>query len=246
MVEPLLGIGAIPFDYKFYSFRGQVGLIIQIDRNSGPVKIAMFDGEFRPLKRGADFLLSSRARQGVPLIPLHAPEMLWWAQRLSLEADAPFVSIDMFDSPTGPVFGEFTYSPGGTHKRMFTFSHALLDRFDRLITEPGSTRRTRAVRAGDAAVCCRSGAPAFQSLGRLCLQRRIQRRGQTAHVLQAAGGGLCTGRPVGRVVSTAQHPLGQGAGQASQCQARRREAGASGHRRPVRRSRLAAVELADT
>ncbi len=136
MIEPVLGIGAIPFDYKFYSFRGQVGLIIQIDRNSGPVKIAMFDGEFRPLKRGTDFLLSARARQGVPLIPLHAPEMLWWAQRLSLEADAPFVSIDMFDSPTGPVFGEFTYSPGGTHKRMFTFSHALLDRFDRLMTEP--------------------------------------------------------------------------------------------------------------
>lgn len=136
MVEPLLGTGAIPFDYKFYTFHGHVGLVVQIDRNSNPVKIAMFDAEFRPLRRDADYRLSSRAQPGVPVIPLNAPEMLWWAERLSLEADAPFVSIDMLDSPAGPVFGEFTYSPGGTHKRMFVFSHELLDRFDQLFAAP--------------------------------------------------------------------------------------------------------------
>lgn len=58
--------------------------------------------------------------------------MMWWAQTLSRQADAPFVSVDMYDSPGGPVFGEFTYSPGGTYKRMFVFSHAMLDRFDAL------------------------------------------------------------------------------------------------------------------
>ncbi|MFF2245804.1 ATP-grasp fold amidoligase family protein [Arthrobacter sp. NPDC058130] len=134
LIEPLMGLGAIPFDYKFYCFQGTVGLIVQIDRNSGPVKIALFDGEFRPLKRGTDYLLSDRVRHGAPVIPLHAPELLWWARRLSLEADSPFVSVDMLDSPTGPVFGEFTYSPGGTHKRMFVFSHRLLDQFDELIS----------------------------------------------------------------------------------------------------------------
>lgn len=137
LVVHTLGAGAIPFDYKFYTFNGEVGLVVQIDRNSGPVRIVLFDGTFRPLKLGADYLLSGSAQPGVPVVPLHAPEMLWWAQRLSLEADSPFVSIDMFDSPTGPVFGEFTYSPGGTHRRMFVFSHRLLDRFDALLAQTG-------------------------------------------------------------------------------------------------------------
>ena len=137
LVIHTLGVGAIPFDYKFYCFQGEVGLVVQIDRNSGPVKVVLFDGDFRPLKLGTDYLLGDAAKPGVPVVPLNAPEMLWWAQRLSLEADSPFVSIDMFDSPTGPVFGEFTYSPGGTHRRMFVFSHKLLDRFDELITTPG-------------------------------------------------------------------------------------------------------------
>lgn len=121
-----LGVGAIPFDYKFYCFQGEVGLVVQIDRNSGPVKVVLFGGDFRPLKLGTDYLLGDAAKPGVPVVPVNAPEMLWWAQRLSLEADSPFVSIDMFDSPTGPVFGEFTYSPGGTHRWMFVFSHKLL------------------------------------------------------------------------------------------------------------------------
>jgi TupA-like ATPgrasp len=138
-VKPLLGIGAIPFDYKFYCFSGEVGLVVQIDRNSHPTKIVLFDGEFRPLKRGTDYLLSEAANPGVPVVPLHAPEMLWWAQKLSLEADSPFVRVDMLDSPSGPVFGEFTYSPGGTHKRTYVFSHKMLKRFDRLISAPGDS-----------------------------------------------------------------------------------------------------------
>lgn len=136
-VKPLLSSGAIPFDYKFYCFQGEVGLIVQIDRNCSPTKVILFDGEFRALKRGTDYLLRGTAKHGTPVIPLHAPEMLWWAQKLSLEADSPFVRVDMLDSPTGPVFGEFTYSPGGTHKRTYVFSHKMIDRFDRLMTAPG-------------------------------------------------------------------------------------------------------------
>lgn len=135
LIHHTLGVGAIPFDYKFYCFRGRVGLIVQIDRNTGPVKMALFDGDFRPLRRNTDYVLSETARPGMPVIPLHAAEMLWWAQRLSLEADSPFVSIDMLDSPEGPVFGEFTYSPGGTHRKIFVFSNDMLDKLDALMDE---------------------------------------------------------------------------------------------------------------
>lgn len=135
MVRSTLGTGEIPFDYKFYCFRGRVGLVLQIDRNTGPAKMTLFDGTFKPLRRNTDFILSDAARPGIPVIPLHAPEMLWWAQRLSLEADSPFVSIDMLDSPEGPVFGEFTYSPGGTHRKMIRFSTKMLDKLDGLMGE---------------------------------------------------------------------------------------------------------------
>ncbi len=136
MVPSLLGAGPIPFDYKFYSFRGEVAMVLQIDRNTRPSRLAFFDGGFRPLKRGTDYVLSADSRSGVPIIPLHAPEMLWWAQKLSREADSPFVRVDLLDSPQGPVFGEFTYSTGGTHKRSYVFSEEMLDRFDSLITAP--------------------------------------------------------------------------------------------------------------
>lgn len=140
MVPPTLAVGAVPFDYKFYCFNGTIGMIGQFDRNANPPRMALFDGEFRPLRHGVDYIRGSKnVQRGVPLPPLHAPEMMWWAQTLSTQVDSPFVSVDMYDSPDGPVFGEFTYSPGGTHRRMFVFSHAMLDRFDALIEgEAGS------------------------------------------------------------------------------------------------------------
>ena len=133
-IEPTLAVGAVPFDYKFYCFNGVVGMVGQFDRNANPPRMALFDGQFRPLRHGRDYLRTSpRVQRGVPLVPLHAPEMLRWAQSLSREVDAPFVSVDMYDSVQGPVFGEFTYSPGGTHKRMFTFAHHMIDRFDQMM-----------------------------------------------------------------------------------------------------------------
>ena len=72
-VEPLLGIGAIPFDYKFYCFHGEVGLVVQIDRNCSPTKIVLFDGEFRPFKRGTDYLLAETTKPGVPVDPVACP-----------------------------------------------------------------------------------------------------------------------------------------------------------------------------
>lgn len=137
-VESTLPVGSVPFDYKFYCFNGVVGMIGQFDRNANPPRITLFEGAFQPLRHGVDYLRAgSNIQRGTPLVPLHAPEMLWWAQTLSKEVDSPFVSVDMYDSPAGPVFSEFTYSPGATHKRMFALSHAMIDRFDALIEGKG-------------------------------------------------------------------------------------------------------------
>jgi hypothetical protein len=132
-LQPAQAYGAIPFDYKFYVFGQQIGLIVQVDRNSSPPRVALFDGVFHPLNEGADYVLCSENNQrGLHSIPPHAAELQWWAMKLASITDAPFVSIDMYDTPSGPVFGEFTFSPGGTHKRMFKFSASLIDHFDEL------------------------------------------------------------------------------------------------------------------
>lgn len=137
-VRPTVSVGPIPFDYKFYSFDGRVAMVAQYDRNANPPKIALFDGDFVPLRHGRDYLRDpARLQRGVPLVPLHAAEMLWWAKQLSRQADSPFVSVDMYDSPEGPVFGEFTYSPGAAHRRMLVFSHEHISRLDRYIAGHG-------------------------------------------------------------------------------------------------------------
>lgn len=138
-VSSTLSVGRVPFDYKLYSFNGSVGLIGQFDRNASPPKVQLYDGGFRPLRHGRDYVIQSKNLQpGSPVVPLHASEILWWAQYLSTQADSPFVSVDMYDSPEGPVFGELTYSPGGVYKRMFVLSHSVIDFLDALFSGQGS------------------------------------------------------------------------------------------------------------
>src|SRR5690625_3993954 len=96
-VQSTLPGAAIPYDYKIYSFNGAVGLIGQFDRNASPPRFQLFDGRFRPLRHGRDYLIRSpRLQPGLPIVPLHAPELLWWAQHLSTHSDSPFVSVDMY------------------------------------------------------------------------------------------------------------------------------------------------------
>ncbi|CUS47078.1 MAG: TupA-like ATPgrasp [Idiomarinaceae bacterium HL-53] len=128
-------IGEIPFDYKFYVFRNRIGFITLNDRNTSPSRLAILDGAFRPLRVGPDYYFNKEEETGiVPVIPRAAAELAWWALKLAQDTDAPMVRIDLYDSVKGPMFGEFTFSPGGPHKRKFIFSHAKLDYFDSLMT----------------------------------------------------------------------------------------------------------------
>lgn len=128
--------GPIPFDYKFYTFQGQIGAVLQIDRNASPPRIAIFDGNLQPMVEGHDYRLTSeRLQPGVPLVPRSAVMLSRWAIELSRMTDAPFVRVDLYDTDRGPVFGEFTFSPGATHKRAFMFSEPRLDAFDQFFRD---------------------------------------------------------------------------------------------------------------
>ena len=136
MVESTIAGKPIPLDYKFQCFRGRIGLVVQIDRNVYPPKVAIMDENFAPLTHKVDYVLRSKNAQiGVPVVPLHADALYSWAKFLSCYTDSPFVGVDLYDSPSGPYFGEFTFSPGGTHRRMWVYSHGFLEELDRIFLE---------------------------------------------------------------------------------------------------------------
>ncbi|GAB3842099.1 ATP-grasp fold amidoligase family protein [Nesterenkonia populi] len=124
--------GTIPFDYKFYMFQGQIGLVSQIDRNSSPLRNAFFDGNLNPLVEEQDFRLSSKIQPAAPLVPRSAVMLSRWAVELSQMTDAPFVRVDLYDTENGPYFGEFTFSSGAEHRRTIKFSRKMLNTFDHM------------------------------------------------------------------------------------------------------------------
>ena len=131
--------GTIPFDYKFYVFQGQIGLVSQIDRNSSPLRNAFLDGELNPLVEGRDFRVSpEKIQPAVPLVPRSAAMLSRWAIELSKMTDSPFVRVDLYDTDNGPYFGEFTFSSGAEHKRTIMFSKPMIDKFDQLFVEAES------------------------------------------------------------------------------------------------------------
>lgn len=133
MIGSTLAGRPIPFDYKFYCFRERIGMIVQIDRNAYPPRLALLRPDWSPLLAGQDYAFArTSVQQGQGVVPLHAAEMAQWAAICSLRTDSPFVSVDLYDSPDGPVFGEFTFSPGGTHRAMWSYAPRTLARLDRL------------------------------------------------------------------------------------------------------------------
>lgn len=139
--------GGIPFDYKFYMFKGQIGLVLQIDRNSWPPRVAILNGDLQPFVEDRDYKIATENMQsGVPLVPRSAVMLSRWAIELSHMTDAPFVSVDLYDTNSGPVFGEFTFSPGATYKRSIMFSHAVLAELDGLFANAQKQLRGESVK----------------------------------------------------------------------------------------------------
>lgn len=125
---------SIPLDYKFYTFRGKIGLIIQIDRNTSPPKVAIFDGNFIPLIHTKDYWLDpNRWLPSGHALPFNLPKMVEMVSTLSKSLDTDFVSIDCFDTYDGPVFGEFTFAPGAPDVKMVVFSDNILHQLDNMI-----------------------------------------------------------------------------------------------------------------
>ncbi|QEO13237.1 hypothetical protein FLP10_01505 [Agromyces intestinalis] len=122
----------IPLDYKVYAFRGMITHIVQIDRNVYPPRVAVFDGSFIPLEPGKDYTTDpARWLLEGHVYPRHAGAILQMASHLSLSLQTRFVRVDCYDTPEGPVFGEFTFASGPDDVGMLRYSARILDALDR-------------------------------------------------------------------------------------------------------------------
>lgn len=136
LLDNILPTRLIPFDYKFYCFHGQPKIIIQTDRNTTPSHTVIFDGTFVPLIYGKDYYLDhSRLLPGIPIVPIHPIEMLKIASRLSKATNDKFVRIDLYDTPKGVYFGEFTFAPGGPDTGMIKFSDEIFAHLDHCLND---------------------------------------------------------------------------------------------------------------
>ncbi|MGJ9371871.1 ATP-grasp fold amidoligase family protein [Nesterenkonia sp. CF4.4] len=138
--------GAVPFDYKFYMFQGQIGMVAQIDRNYSPPRMVKLDGDLRPFVPGRDYKFRpSDIQPGAPVVPRSAVMLSRWAIELAKMTDAPFVRVDLYDTEDGPYFGEFTFSSGAEFKRTVTYSDELLAHFDSLFLDAERTLQGESV-----------------------------------------------------------------------------------------------------
>lgn len=124
----------IPRDFKFYAFKGSVGLILEINRNLKPSISCWYDSDFNPI---ADTAVKCNAPFSRTLTYYRRPdnykELLNLAQKVSALIDTPFASIDMYNSQSGPIMGEVTLAPGGLyHGKHYTLSKEYQELMGRL------------------------------------------------------------------------------------------------------------------
>lgn len=138
LVEEQLDSGVrglpVPLDYKFYALGGGITHVTQIDRTTSPARFAAFDGAFMPLIPGRDYQIDPlRFLPGMPVLPRYASHMLKIANDVASQLATAFVRIDMFDTATGPLFGEFTFGSGPDQTDQVVYHPAIQDSIDSVL-----------------------------------------------------------------------------------------------------------------
>ena len=105
----------IPYDYKAYAFRGEIFLMVKIDRNSKPTRTSWFDGDFNQVRDGR-VAYDARFTNESDVAPQAGKALLDLARKTSVAVPSPFARIDMFHSTDGPLVGEITLVPGGLYR----------------------------------------------------------------------------------------------------------------------------------
>ena len=101
-----------PLDYKFHCYGDHMALLVVIERNSiadpDRNRVWYLDEAWRPLP--FDVKTGVKCPNALPEVPPCYPEMLAIATAAARDLNM-FVSVDMYATPEGPAFGEFTPYP---------------------------------------------------------------------------------------------------------------------------------------
>lgn len=103
---------AVPVDYKFLGFQGEIGVIIRIDRNHERLRLSYYDGDFRPIVDDRIRFKESIADREWVMPPSDWRSLLNLARRVSTAVPTGCARIDLFSDVSGPVLGEITLTPG--------------------------------------------------------------------------------------------------------------------------------------
>lgn len=111
VVEPLLGDGSLPPDYKFYVFEGRVRHIEYISARDTRYLCTMFDRNWKPVEG------TVRNRENLEHVdkPENFDQLLWAAETLGSRFD--FVRVDLYLIEGHPYFGELTFTPSAGVER---------------------------------------------------------------------------------------------------------------------------------
>lgn len=115
MVEELLmpddgGYYAID-DWKFYTFYGEIGLILQKHKRlDGIVQYKLYDKDLNVVNNTGKYI--GKINNDLP-VAKHIEEMVDVAKKLSASIPRAYMRVDLFSTTKGVVFGEFTPFPGG-------------------------------------------------------------------------------------------------------------------------------------
>lgn len=102
------------YDWKLFVIGGRVELLLQKD----PYDPADGEGVYRMYDRDLEDLgpVRTRGTYAPQLeLPSNPQALLAVAERVAAQFDVPVVRVDLFDDDHGPVFGEITPNPGGSH-----------------------------------------------------------------------------------------------------------------------------------
>jgi len=114
LVEP--GGGELPEDVKLYMFYGEVGQVMlrrmRTHADLGQARFRYMDQHGRDLGDVA----SGRPFDNTIATPERLGDYLDLARHLSRAIALPFVRVDLYETSSGPVFGELTRGPGGRQR----------------------------------------------------------------------------------------------------------------------------------
>lgn len=105
----------IPYDYKIFSFYGEVGLVQQTNRNTNPKRLVFFDSNFEPLDfESVGLNHPDRFARGEHVKPKCYNQILDIAKKTSFNLGMAFVRVDIMNNSENAYLGEFTLFPGMT------------------------------------------------------------------------------------------------------------------------------------